>query len=450
MAGEEFTNPTRLPSLPDAWRVAAIEELCTKVTSGGTPLRGVDKFFRDGRYSWFKTQELRDCVLLESEEKITDEALEESSAKLLPINTVLMAMYGDGKTITSLGLLSKEAACNQACCAMIPDQSVCIPRFLFYALKSHRDDFIQIATGGAQRNLSGRLIRRFALNIPPPREQFAIAHILGTLDDKIELSRRMNETLESMTRALFKSWFVDFDPVRAKAEGRNTGLPQNIATLFPASFAPAESEIPEGWQSKPIEELAAVSGGSTPSTKEPSYWDGGTHCWATPKDLSTLKTPVLLDTERKITDAGLAQITSGLLPAGTVLMSSRAPIGYLAVAEIPVAINQGFIAMKAAVGVSNLFLLRWVEWAHDLIVSQANGSTFLEISKSSFRPILVTTPPDSLMNEFDRIVRPLHLRMVANELSSRTLTHLRDGLLPRLLSGELRLPDAERLIGEQV
>jgi type I restriction enzyme S subunit len=253
-----------------------------------------------------------------------------------------------------------------------------------------------------------------------------------------------------MSKALFESWFVDFDPVRAKFEGRASGLSKTVAELFPDSFETSETgEIPKGWRARTIGELATVTGGSTPSTKEESNWEGGTHCWATPKDLSALNTPVLLDTERKITDAGLAQISSGLLPAGTVLMSSRAPIGYLAVAEIPVAVNQGFIAMKAAAGISNLFLLRWAEWAHDLIVSRANGSTFLEISKSNFRPILVTTPPDALMSEFDRMVRPLYARMVANEISSRTLIQLRDTLLPKLISGELRVADAERILGGQ-
>jgi type I restriction enzyme, S subunit len=294
-------------------------------------------------------------------------------------------------------------------------------------------------------------IPNFELRIPPLTEQRAIADVLGTLDAKIELNQRMNETLTAIPRALFKSWFVDFDPVRAKAERRETNLPRNIADLFPNSFAVKDThEIPAGWQLRPIGELATVSGGSTPSTKEESYWEGGTHCWATPKDLSSLTTPVLLNTERKITDAGLAQIASGLLPAGSVLMSSRAPIGYLAVSEVPVAVNQGFIAMQPAPGVSNLFLLRWTEWAHDLIISRANGSTFLEISKSSFRPILVTTPPDAVMKEFDRIVRPLYSRMVSNEISSRTLTGLRDTLLPRLISGELRVPDAERIVGVQV
>jgi type I restriction enzyme S subunit len=129
-----------------------------------------------------------------------------------------------------------------------------------------------------------------------------------------------------------------------------------------------------------------------------------------------------------------------------VLLSSRAPIGYRAVAEVPVAINQGFIAMKPRDGISNLFLLLWAESAHDEIVSHANGSTFLEISKASFRPICVVAPSDSSMVIFDRLARPLYQQVVARERESRTLAALRDTLLPKLMSGELRVMDAEKLV----
>lgn len=127
-------------------------------------------------------------------------------------------------------------------------------------------------------------------------------------------------------------------------EGRQpAGMDSATAALFPDRLVDSElGEIPVGWEVKPIGDLADVLGGSTPSTKEPLYWDGGTHHWATPKDLSGISVPVLLDTERCVTDAGITQISSGLLPPGTVLLSSRAPIGYLAIAEIPIAINQGF------------------------------------------------------------------------------------------------------------
>jgi type I restriction enzyme S subunit len=290
-------------------------------------------------------------------------------------------------------------------------------------------------------------VARLPIVLPPIREREAIANILGTLNEKIELNQRMNQTLEAMARALFKSWFVDFDPVRAKAEGRDPDLPKPLADLFPARLVDSElGEIPQGWEIKPVGDLAHVVGGTTPSTKEPCYWEGGTHAWATPKDLSGLSVPVLLDTERRITEAGLSQVGSGLQPKGTVLLSSRAPIGYLAVAELPVAINQGFIAMVAKAGASNLFLLLWAGVAHEDIVSRANGSTFLEISKANFRPIPVVTPSARVMQSFERLARPLYERIVACERQSRTLAELRDSLLPKLISGEMRVKDAEKII----
>jgi type I restriction enzyme S subunit len=243
-----------------------------------------------------------------------------------------------------------------------------------------------------------------------------------------------------MARALFKSWFVDFDPVRAKAEGRDTGLPKHVADLFPDSFEESEiGEIPTGWTVKSVADLADVVGGSTPRTDHPGYWEGGTHHWATPKDLAALAVPVLLGTARKVTDDGLAQISSGLLPEGTVLLSSRAPIGYLAVAQTPVAINQGFIAMKPKPGVSNLFLLRWAESAQDEILSRANGSTFLEISKASFRPIPAVVPGESVMGMFDSLSRPWFQRLVGQQRESSSLVRLRDSLLPKLVSGTVRV-----------
>ncbi len=299
-------------------------------------------------------------------------------------------------------------------------------------------------TSGRQR-VPTESLRHLQVPIPPLLEQRAIAHILGTLDDKIELNRRMNETLEAVARALFKSWFIDFDPVRARMEGRDTGLPKHIADLFPDRLVGSElGEIPEGWDVETIGDIATIAGGTTPSTKEPKYWEGGIHCWVTPKDLSDLRVPVLLDTERKISDAGLEQIGSGLLPKGTVLLSSRAPIGYLAIAEISVAINQGFIAILPFESISNLFLLYWCKASQNEIVAHANGSTFLEISKSNFRRISLAMPCTSIMDAFDGLARPLYETIVSNVKESRTLTALRDVLLPKLLSGEIRLDEAER------
>jgi type I restriction enzyme S subunit len=286
-----------------------------------------------------------------------------------------------------------------------------------------------------------------ALPVPPLVHQRAIARILGALDEKIALIRRMNETLEALARAIFKSWFVDFAPVHARVEGRASGLPRMVSDVFPGAFDDsALGKIPKGWRAATVSELAEIVGGSTPSTKESAFWENGAHFWATPKDLSSLATPVLLETDRRITDLGLRQIGSGLLPPGTVLLSSRAPIGYLAVTEVPAAINQGFIAMVPRPGISNLFLLYWAEEAHQDILSRANGSTFLEISKSNFRAIPVVIPTLSVMAAFERTVRPMYSRVVNNERESRTLAHVRETLLPKLISGDVRLEHPERFL----
>ncbi|MDO5102020.1 MAG: restriction endonuclease subunit S [Lautropia sp.] len=322
------------------------------------------------------------------------------------------------------------------------------PDFRSYAI-SHME-----GTSGRQR-VPASAVCAYQLNLPPFQEQRAIAHILGTLDEKIELNRKQNETLEAMARALFKAWFVDFEPVRAKMEGRwqrgqsLPGLPAHLYDLFPERLVESGlGGIPEGWRYSTIGEEVMICGGSTPSTKEPEFWEGGQHCWATPKDLSALKFPVMLDTDRKITDAGLAKISSGLLPVGTVLLSSRAPIGYLAIAEVPTAINQGFIAMRCHGALPNVFVLPWCRESMDAIVGNANGSTFQEISKSNFRPLRVVIPSESVLKYFTRSAVSLYRQLADNERESRSLAQLRDTLLPKLISGDLRVPDAERILGE--
>ena len=269
--------------------------------------------------------------------------------------------------------------------------------------------------------------------------QLRIVETLGALDDKIELNRRMSETLEEMARALFRSWFVDFDPVRAKAEGRPSGLPPDLDALFPASFEASElGEIPAGWEVIPAGEAMTVYGGSTPSTKEPSYW-GGEHCFATPKDLSTLQEPILASTARRLTDAGVARIRSGLLPPGTVLLSSRAPIGYLAVTETPVAINQGIAAMVCDGPVGAPYALHWTRSNMPAIETRSGGTTFAEISKSSFREIPFLVPGERIHAAWETLVAPLYYLVASNARQSRSLAEQRDALLPWLMSGEVRL-----------
>jgi type I restriction enzyme S subunit len=205
-----YTNPGTLPESPQGWSIRSIESLCLRVTSGGTPLRSNPLFYDNGTVRWVKTKELKDWYIDDTEEKITSFAIERSSAKLFPPDTVLMAMYGDGRTITSLGILKGESATNQACCAMIVNREECEPLFLFYSLKYHREEFLHLATGGAQRNLSTQIIKNFRLAVPPITIQRQIVSILSAYDFLIENNTRRIAILEEMAQALYREWFVEF------------------------------------------------------------------------------------------------------------------------------------------------------------------------------------------------------------------------------------------------
>ncbi|MBT3258490.1 MAG: hypothetical protein HN366_18820 [Deltaproteobacteria bacterium] len=164
--------------------------------------------------------------------------------------------------------------------------------------------------------------------------------------------------------------------------------------------------------------------------------------------MSNLTPKILTHTDRLLTDKGVSKISSGQLPKNTVLMSSRAPIGYLAISDLPVSINQGIIAMKSDGNYGEMFLICWAHFNMDRVKERANGSTFLEISKKNFRLIPVIVPKTELLKSFNEMAQPILSRLRSCTRNSTQLTNLRDILLPKLLSGELRIPDAEKMVEE--
>jgi len=281
--------------------------------------------------------------------------------------------------------------------------------FLYYFSISpeFREVAILSMTGSSGRQrVQTDVVREHTFLLPPLPEQKAIAAVLSSLDDKIDLLHRQNKTLEALAETLFRQWFIE--------------------------------EAQEDWEEGILDDILSVKGGTTPSTKNPEYWDGSIH-WTTPRDLSNNDCLYLFDTERKITEAGLSKISSGLLAKGTILLSSRAPIGYLAISEIPVAINQGYIAILADKGFSKYFIYLWIKLNLDYIISNANGSTFLEIPKSVFRKLTVLKPPRKIRISFNDKVQPLFEKIKTNSYQIRTLEKLRDTLLPKLMSGEVRV-----------
>lgn len=291
--------------------------------------------------------------------------------------------------------------------------------------------------------------RRLRISLPDTRTQEAIASLLGALDSKIDQNHQLGRKLDEVSSTLFESWFVDFDPVQAKHEGRApAGVPDTLLPHFAEHFEDScVGPIPRGWSISTIGEEVRVVGGSTPRTNEPAFWNGDV-CWVTPKDLARLSDRVVLASERFITPMGLSQISSGLLPRGTVLLSSRAPIGYLAVAELPVAVNQGFIAMVCDGRLPSLWVLRWTFSNMDEVFSRAGGTTFEEISKTAFRPIPVVVPPEPVVAAYELLASPLHERLVACVRETEALKTMRDALIPALLSGAMTVGQAENAASE--
>lgn len=284
-------------------------------------------------------------------------------------------------------------------------------------------------------------VAELEIDLPSLSEQKAIVEVLQSLDTKIRVNQQIASTLEQIAQTIFKSWFVDFDPVHAKARGEQpVGMDADTAALFPDSFEDSElGPIPSGWTVKEIGKTLSLAGGSTPSTSNSDYWDG-IYTWTTPKDLSNQVGLITVDSARKITEKGLAKITSGLLEKGSVLMSSRAPIGYLAISDVPTAINQGFIAFPFTKDFHPMFILNWLSSNMDEIKNRAGGSSFAEVSKSEFKTLPMLVPQSQLVHKFSEIAQPLLEQLSQITYQNRTLRDLRDSLLPRLISGELEIP----------
>jgi type I restriction enzyme S subunit len=279
----------------------------------------------------------------------------------------------------------------------------------------------------------------FRLPIPPIKNQRVIGDVLGALDDKIELNRRMNRTLAEIAKTLFKSWFIDFDPVQAKIEGRSPeGMDAETAALFPDAFKESElGLIPKGWIVKPASDALEIVGGFTPSTRSSAYWQGGTVPFATHEDLSRLDSPVLLRTNKKITRAGVNAINAGLLPASTILLSSRVPISRLAISQAPTAIGQGIIAIPPNEQLPPHFILHWLDFNSRKIERHAEGSTLLEINERSFRSMSMQLPMKDVVKAFSRRTANLYRMIMTNDIETSRLREVRKTLLPRLLSGIL-------------
>lgn len=262
------------------------------------------------------------------------------------------------------------------------------------------------------------------INVPKEVEdQRRIASILSSLDRKIELNNKINADLEEMAQAIFKNWFVDYEPFK---DGK---------------FVDSElGMIPEGWKVGRLDEIADVVGGSTPSKAKPEYYTQKGIAWLTPKDLSNHPAVYTSRGEIDITEEGYNSTSTKLMPKGTILFTSRAPIGYISIAQNDICTNQGFkslVPRKAG----TCFLYCFLKYVTPEIEKKSTGSTFKEASGALMKSLQVIMPEQKVFEEFEEIVSPLFARIESLEKENSRLSLLRDTLLPRLMSGEIEIPE---------
>ena len=348
------------------------------------------------------------------------------------------------------------------------------PKFVYYFFRNMSTVLKDMDVGAANPTLNRNHIHPAEILWPPLSEQKRIAHILGSLDDKIELNRKMNETLEGMAQALFKSWFVDFDPVidnalaaghpipdelLAKAEKRKAQLSQSnselniqnskLSSLFPSEFTFTDELgwIPKGWEVKALDQFFNLIGGGTPKRSEEDYW-GGDIPWYSVKDVPNDGDVFVIDTGEKITELGLKKSSTKLLREGMTIISARGTVGKLAMVGVPMAFNQSCYGIEGKDQIGDFFTFFCLQDAIERLQQNTHGAVFDTITKGTFETVRSVLPHNEILDHFEKMIQGSMSKIKINNQENVSLTKLRDTLLPKLLSGDADLQSAKDLASE--
>ncbi|MBY3153176.1 restriction endonuclease subunit S [Rhizobium laguerreae] len=328
-------------------------------------------------------------------------------------------------------------------------------RFVYYFFRSIATRLAALDVGSANPTLNRNHVHPIEFRWPPRCAQEKIVEVLGSLDDKIDLNRRMNETLEAMGQAIFRDWFVDFGPTRRKLNGatdpveimgglvQDANRAQTLADLFPAKLG--NEGLPDGWKESPFGEFVEIIGGGTPKTTVTEFWNGSIP-WFSVVDTPEEGAVFVIQTEKSITEAGLMSSSARLVDAGTTIISARGTVGNLAIATEPMTFNQSCYALRGHNGVGNYFVYLASRELVNQLKSMAHGSVFSTITRATFEAISFSRSDVRIFSQFEEIALPLFEKIRASVFENRSLAATRDLLLPKLMSGEIRLSDAQHLM----
>ena len=377
------------------WQTTIIGEICDLVTSGGTPLTSQKEYYHNGSIPWVKTKEVNQCRLYGTENHITQLGLDNSSAKLIPENSIIIAMYGDGKTAGRVALNKVPVTTNQACCNLVLNPKIAYYDFVFYNLMGRYDELVSKKTGSGQQNLNGKIIKEIEIDLPPLPEQKAIASVLSSLDDKIDLLHRQNKTLETMAETLFRQWFIE----EAKEEWEEIAFGELIELHDSKRIPLSQLQRDE----KRVGQLYPYYGASGVIDYINAYIFKGDYLLLSEdgENLRTRKTPIAFEANGKFWVNNHAHVMQAKLPYTNGLLR---------------------ILLEG----ENL----------DSIIT---GAVQPKINQANLIGYKIPNFPHDLVQQYVTVSDPWFKKVFSNKQQIQTLENLRDTLLPKLMSGEVRV-----------
>lgn len=400
------------------WKEVTLSELGT-IVGGATPSTKITSFY-DGNIPWLTPKDLsvkNNKYIFRGERNITEEGFKSCSCKMLPKGSIL---FSSRAPIGYVAIAANDMCTNQGFKSVIPNDET-DSEFLYYLLKYNKNNIASQGSGTTFAEVSGKTMKEIEVVVPKEKDdQRRIASILSSLDRKIELNNKINADLEEMAQAIFKNWFVDFEPFK---DGK---------------FVDSElGMIPEGWKIGTLTDVIKLMPGGTPKTSEPLYWDNGTIPFFSPKDVNGV---YCFTTEKHITETGLNKCSSNLYPKDTIFITCRGTVGKVCLTACDMAMNQSNYAIKAIDGYSQCYVFFLVKSVVERLIKKSNGAVFSAITSKDFdEEILI--PSQKAVEDFTNVIDGFFRRIFTIGTENSRLSLLRDTLLPRLMSGELEVPE---------
>ena len=404
-------------------KLVKLKDLAKNINSGITPSRTNNNYWDNGTIFWLKTEQLGAFKIYATSEKISEVALNETSIKIFPINTLAIAMYGEGKTRGNVSILKAEMATNQACCNIVLDEKKADYEFVYYFLKTQYHQLRSLSSG-VRKNLNSNDIKEFEISIPENLDtQRRIATVLSTLDAKIELHQKLNAELEAMAKTLYDYWFVQFDFPDAEGEPyKSSGGSMTFSKEL-------NRKVPTGWEVGVLSDVANITMGQSPPGESYNEIQEGIIFFQGCTDFGT-RFPSI----RQYTT-----VPSRIAQKGDILLSVRAPVGTMNIANNKCCIGRGLAALN---GIKNttpyLFgILNNFKIIFDR--RNVNGTTFGSITKEDLFSLQVVIPYDDVLLKYQNILNPIFEKQNQIEQETQQLQQLRDWLLPMLMNGQVEV-----------